>query len=281
MPHFVHCLGCILFLSVVGGAAAADDQPDPPHKHYSVSRIPPDPALATAPKVGHYRGWIPSQVDLTKLMPPVGDQGELGSGIAWAVAYAARSYYVGRNEGRDIARADNEASPSYVFSMAIKRDCDDGANLTDAVDVLRKGALSLAAYPYKPRCEGPPAAADVERAKDFRVRGYRVLENSRIDDMKGQLEHSNPIITLFRISPAFIEFRGSSTFQEDERKSAPSADADMYQPLVIVGYDDNREAVRVMNSWGRGWGDKGFAWIAYKDLPTRSKGSIVLDVGAP
>lgn len=38
--------------------------------------------------------------------------------------------------------------------------------------------------------------------------------------------------------------------------------------MLIVGYDDARKAFRVKNSWGRGFGDQGYAWISY-DFATR------------
>jgi C1A family cysteine protease len=33
--------------------------------------------------------------------------------------------------------------------------------------------------------------------------------------------------------------------------------------MVLVGYDDDRKAFRVQNSWGTGWGDQGRVWLAY------------------
>jgi C1A family cysteine protease len=33
--------------------------------------------------------------------------------------------------------------------------------------------------------------------------------------------------------------------------------------MVICGYNDAKKAFRVMNSWGKGWADNGFAWIDY------------------
>jgi hypothetical protein len=36
--------------------------------------------------------------------------------------------------------------------------------------------------------------------------------------------------------------------------------------MVVVGFDDGREAFEVMNSWGTGWGNDGFIWIKYRDF---------------
>ena len=279
MHRSIHFLGCILPILPLGICATALAAEDPPHKHYAVSHLPADPGLQTARPIGRYRGFLRQSVDLSRLMPPVGDQGDLGSGIAWAVAYAARSYYAGRNEGRNIDSPDNEASPSYVFDLARRGDCSNGATITETVDVLRRGALSLAAYPYKSSCESPPDATSVAAARDFRVKGYRVLDTRQIDDVKGQLERGNPVIALFRVSPAFEDFRGAGTFQEEDF-AAPQGE-DNWQPLTIIGYDDSLQAVRVMNSWGGGWGDKGRAWVSYAALTHRTKGAVVLDVAAP
>jgi C1A family cysteine protease len=33
---------------------------------------------------------------------------------------------------------------------------------------------------------------------------------------------------------------------------------------VQVGYDDARQALRLQNSFGRAWGDAGYAWLGYR-----------------
>jgi hypothetical protein len=268
-------LGLILPLGLGATAAVADT--DPPHKHYAVSHLPPDPNLATAKPMGRYRGFLRESIDLTPQMPPVRDQGELISGAAWAVAYAARSYYAGRNEGRNIESEENEASPNYVYNLARGDNCSEAATITSTVDVLKKGAVSLAAFPYKAECKAPPTTL-VEAAKDFRVKGYHVLDRSHIDDIKGQLERGNPVVVHFRVSPAFQDFRGKGVFDEVDFDQAGNEDS--WQTLTVIGYNDKPQAVRVMNSWGRGWGDDGYAWISYGTLTNRTAGAVVLDVAA-
>jgi len=33
--------------------------------------------------------------------------------------------------------------------------------------------------------------------------------------------------------------------------------------MCVVGYDDRRQAIRLMNSWGRDWADGGYCWVSY------------------
>jgi hypothetical protein len=37
--------------------------------------------------------------------------------------------------------------------------------------------------------------------------------------------------------------------------------------MLVVGYDDARQALKLMNSWGTSWGNGGYAWLAYDILP--------------
>ena len=34
--------------------------------------------------------------------------------------------------------------------------------------------------------------------------------------------------------------------------------------MLVVGYDDDMNAFKVVNSWGKEWGNDGFVWIDYK-----------------
>src|SRR5208337_2694340 len=127
--------------------------------------------------------------DLSYRLPSPGNQGKASSCTAWAVAYAARGYYTAALENRDVHLRKNLVSPTYVYTLAKQlaeqakppqnrtqnhTGCQSGGNLFYAVEVLRKGALSLLEYPYhESDCDPPPGPQVVETATDFRVRGLQ------------------------------------------------------------------------------------------------------------
>ncbi len=272
-------LGCLIAIAaadtISGSAVSETAAIDPPHKHYGMGASASDASIAGKKRLGHYRGFLRMNIDLTGSLPPIGDQGLSNSGIAWAIAYAARSYYGAAREGLDVRVPQHEASPGYVYDMARHGGCYDDVPISDVIEILRQGALSLAQYPYRAECAHPAAALDTE-AHDFRVQDFYIVDKSQIDDIKGQLERGNPVVVDFKVSDAFEELRGDRLFDEPD---APRRDEDKYQTLVIVGYDDERQAARIMNSWGSGWGDHGYAWISYQTLAARTSFAIVLDIG--
>ena len=251
---------------------------DPPDALYYTGSQPNDPEIERGlPVAQHHRAFLPVSVDLSSRMPAVGNQGRLGSCTSWATAYAARSYYTGALERRDIQQATNLPSPNYVFHLSRRGTCDDGSSFGDAVKVLIQGALSLADYPYSDACVAPAPAQSVARAHDFRVRGLVRVDVGEPDDAKGQLARSNPVLIRFHDSTAFHKLRGPQTFTE----SAPPAGDKVtgFHAMTLVGYDDRRQAFRLINSWGPGWGDHGFAWISYDLLKSRITNAYALDVG--
>src|SRR5262249_14337556 len=47
--------------------------------------------------------------------------------------------------------------------------------------------------------------------------------------------------------------------------------------VVMAGYDDDKQAFYVRNSWGYDWGDRGYVWIGYQSF---IDGKMVNDVDA-
>jgi hypothetical protein len=271
---------------------------DPPGTHYvddDADAI--DPRVeATLPVVARHRAFLPVSADLSGRMPLPGNQGPLGSCTAWSTAYAARSYYSSTFEGRDIRDPRNIPSPNFVYHLArstgpgkeAPTNVCPGTSFTQIVDVLKNGALSLAEFPYATDCIPPPSRQVVAKAFDFRVQGYRKIDVTKLDDVKGQLARSSPVLfslaTRIAGGPttAIHAHRGSENFN-DQSMDIRVKDGKKYgwHAMVLVGYDDRRQAFRLLNSWGQKWGDGGYAWISYDTFAKRVRETGVLNVSVP
>jgi Caspase domain/Papain family cysteine protease/Domain of unknown function (DUF4384) len=252
---------------------------DPPEKEYFTGAQEPDPQTERGlPIAAPHRAFLPDVVDLSGRMPAVGDQGRSSSCAAWSTAYAARSYYTAALERRDVLRPANLPSPSYVYHLARDGKCEDGTTIPRVVEVLKHGALSLEQSPFTAACVAPASPQLVAQANDFRVRGMGRVDVARLDDIKGQLARSNPVIIRLQVSTAFQHLRGTATF--DEPAPPPGDKLTGWHFITLVGYDERRQVFRLINSWGTGWGDRGYAWLGYDVLRTRVTHAYTLDVAA-
>jgi len=64
--------------------------------------------------------------------------------------------------------------------------------------------------------------------------------------------------------------RGEAVFDADEGNFAAHA-------MIAVGYDDAKNAFRIQNSWGRNWGDGGYAWFTYDFWKRSTQVAFVID----
>ena len=83
-------------------------------------------------------------------------------------------------------------------------------------------------------------------------------------DIKNAVFHHGPVIVGMHIpEPSAFHDIGTSVFNETiPLIYTPTPNYESHI-LLIVGWDDDKGAWRIKNSWGTTFGDEGFAWIAY------------------
>lgn len=220
----------------------------------------PDSSFATRPRTPTYRAFLPASVDLSPYFPPPGDQGDQSSCVGWAVGYAARAYYAITQEKRSV-EPRNIPSPAYIYNSIIDPPgkCDEGSSITDALDLLKSGALSMADAPYNDNRCVRPTARDKARASDFRIDTWLAVDPRSVDQVKGELARGHPVIISLETRPHFNSVKGDAVYRAGRGEADDGAHA-----MAVVGYDDARQAFRLINSWGRDWGNRGYGWIAYE-----------------
>jgi len=235
----------------------------------------PPEELARYEKVPAYRDALEPSIDLSKRFPRPDSQGQQGSCVAWAVAYAAASYY----ENNSPQRTTNNfrGSPSYIYNqLTTDRTCNSGLYIGSALNVYKhEGIASLSEFPYNQnQCSLIPDANIKSKAFLHRIHNFKTITDRKLTTIQGEIQKGHPVIFGMMISPAFSNYwNNKSTFREGPiRENSGHA-------MVIVGYDDSRQAFKVLNSWGRDFADNGFVWIDYTTFFTHLQDAWVIDPG--
>ena len=259
-----------LTVLLLAGTATLDAQDSSPTV-FMTGAVPIDRSeYDRLPKVGKFRAWLPKQVDLTASFPKPGYQGQQPNCVAWATTYAARSFLNGQNIGHQPSGPAEEMSPAYVYNRLRPAGsaCDRSIRIVDALNLLQsEGVVSLADFPDDLRnCPMPAPASLREKAQAFRLAGWNAIDREVpgdskspvvLDDIKGALARKQPVVFALPVAQDWIDLKGDRVYTHGAR------DSDNFHAMALVGYDEDRQAFRVINSWGQGWGDHGYAWIAY------------------
>ena len=217
---------------------------------------------------------LPSSASLKKYAPIPGSQGQYGTCTGWASAYAARTIsWAVRNNLTDMQDITNQAfSPSFIYAQVRSNDdtnCQKGAVTSKTVEVLKNvGAVFLTDLPYQ--CN-PNIAPFLRQAKEYAIKDFQRLTaytgiNSQEDfnNIKRALAEKKPVLVSIKCYQSFGDKVWNGRLDNYEGGHA----------MCMIGYDDNFNngdgtfgAVELMNSWGTWWGNGGFIYVKYQDLP--------------
>jgi hypothetical protein len=171
--------------------------------------------LANIPHTPDFRAFLPDRVDLSDRFPAPGDQGNQNSCVGWSVGYAARAYYANKVEGRDLGDPANIPSPSYIYNSIRQASpqCSLGTKISDALNLLMRGAVSLKQFPYSEDICPQPSSVVRAAASDFRIANWFLVDTTRIDQIKGALAHGQPVIVGLRTTKSFLRLRRGEIYR--------------------------------------------------------------------
>jgi C1A family cysteine protease len=202
-----------------------------------------------------YRGTTPDRVDMSSKLPPVRSQFPSSSCVSWAATYAAASFAL---RARGVAPGIT-LSPSFTYNQ-IARDqwCGRGTSTSATLNLLREvGALPIEEFAFDGGwCGRQPTSDELSRAKAFRIRNWAAFDAPSLDKAKQQLARGAPVIFATQWTRKMDGLRGDVVLEGDDTPGEGHA-------MVVVGYDDNKRAFLVQNSFGPSWGNKGYGWFGY------------------
>jgi C1A family cysteine protease len=218
---------------------------------------------------------LPAKADLRPACPPVYDQGQIGSCTANAIA--------GAIEFEQKKQKLPEFTPSRLFIYYNERvmegtapSVDSGAQIRDGIkSVATLGACKETSWTYDdanngnapcPKCKyalKPPAAAYKE-ALQYKIKAYQRLDNSNLNTLKGCLASGYPFVFGFTVYESFESQQVANTGIVPMPASSEKVVGG--HAVDCVGYDDSKQLFIVRNSWGTGWGLKGYCMMPYSYL---------------
>ena len=110
--------------------------------------------------------------------------------------------------------------------------------------------------------------------------------------MKGALSAGSPLVVACTLPVSIRHLDGNAAHLPYTKPDGPADAADAggadagakgegRHAMVLVGYDDNHRAYRILNSWGPGWGDGGYFWWDYDDLEKRGACEVYVPIELP
>ncbi|MBN1499506.1 MAG: RICIN domain-containing protein [Spirochaetes bacterium] len=180
-------------------------------------------------------------------------------GSCWAFASSAtyESVYLIRKN------VEIDLSEQYLVDCmrTSKYDCGSCGGGNPALvytAMLKKSAVPEAVLPYEgvnSKCTETDGSYPYV-LKDW---GYVSRKKPAVNEIKKALCKYGPVTASVKVTPLFMAYQGG-VFNED---GAVANSEDTNHSIVIVGWDDNKGAFLIKNSWSENWGDNGYMWISY------------------
>jgi nucleoside phosphorylase len=234
------------------------------HGGYGWTRDLPDARdyLYAAPSAVLSKG-LPPSVDLRAKCPPVYDQGQLGcctgNGIAGAIEFDQRK------------QGATAFTPSRLFIYYNERvmegtvSQDSGAQIRDGVkSVATLGAPPETDWPYDIAkfAAKPPATAYSDAKQDLVTVYSKVSQN--LAQMQGCLAEGYPFVLGFTV---YESFEGAAVAKSGVVPMPSHGEAIVGGHCVVaVGYENSKRVFLIRNSWGKGWGVKGYCTMPFEYL---------------
>jgi len=204
---------------------------------------------------GKSAAQVKLSVDFSGDVGPIGDQGEEGTTVGFAVAYALSAAHK-RLTGEEMI-----FSARSIYVEAKRHDEWTGENYEGtSVSGGMRGLVEVGAYlesdwPYEALSASP------DKKPIQKISSFRELPTDRIDEIVEALNNGMPVVASLSVTQDF------QNVGEDGRISiADPQDVMGGQAVCIVGYEGATDEFKFANSWGTEWGDGGFGYIGRADL---------------
>lgn len=219
-------------------------------------------------------------VDLRPYCSSIEDQGNLGSCTGQAIAGAIELLNKRNSKPTDVSRLFIYYYERLILGTV---NYDSGAYIRDGIKATNKYGASLESYwPYNiSKYKREPVIEAKNDALNRKVSRYERVEN--FDGCINALTNGYPIVVGFYVYSSFMSATvartGNMPYPNTKREQLLGGHA-----VLLVGYDKNKKVFIARNSWGAGWGDRGYFYMPFDVIKNTSMSSdfwIIKEVNNP
>jgi Papain family cysteine protease len=243
---------------------------------------------------------LPVSVDLSKYAPSVINQDDSGVCVGMSTAYYMRTMLEAINKNiTDRDQIDRITySPTYLYNLLKSNDdpdCKKGTELKKAFDVLQNQGVATYTQQEFPSCTKDlslsinPDSKIIEYVRLFSLEDGNenidlitkkalsertpVVVGMTMTESIGQLSRNGFWKNLWRKIMAFL---GVKVFEEIGLWNPQNSRNTGGHAVCIVGYDDDKfgGAFKIINSWGKSFGEEGYFWVRYSDYRKQAKNAF-------
>jgi C1A family cysteine protease len=207
--------------------------------------------MSTLPKSVTWQDWA----------TPIKDQAACGSCTAFG------SVGVWETEIK-IAKNDKTSNPDISekdLFFCSGGNCASGNNLQNTFNKCVRGVASETCAPYVDK----DVSCGSGRCPNWWITGYKLASWNTISgggqywELQNNIRNAlqtGPLVGVMSVHESFKHYVSGVYHNLGERDPFRGLHC-----IGIFGYDDDKQAILIRNSWGSDWGEQGYAWISYDE----------------
>ena len=210
--------------------------------------------MFTVPGVGSNARTMLTSQSVKPYMMPVRKVGYRGSELSYALA-TCLEFYVNLNKNYKV-----NLSPDFI-KLSIEN-AGKSVSLEEAfLFLVQNGTVSAAIMPY----DSPSLTNAVYSTQKFNIQNYLHIfrpftkERQKIFEVRKALMRGNPVMVKINANANVKTLSGQNAL-------TLGGAANESFTFIVVGYDEEKNALELMSSWGSTWGSSGYAWVSYDDF---------------
>jgi uncharacterized protein (TIGR02145 family) len=188
------------------------------------------------------------------------NQGQQGSCVSCATSMA-KSVLDHLETHISYLNDGNIYSPAYLFNQVHwdPNNCIIGSTIYENLQVLKdQGVCKLSEMPYDDsNCNLSPSLLQKDQASSHKIDHFFRIDPISVSLIKQFIYAGHPVIVAFQVDDSFYRLSKSDIWHSFTSKSNGG------HCTILYGWNDTTKAFKMLNSWGKQWGENGSTWVDY------------------